>query len=67
MESTGNTICPPGHYSTASRTLSKSLCFNSFNVLVIWQRLGPFARDLRESHKKASFSIVLENNPSKNI
>jgi hypothetical protein len=48
---------------TASRTLSKSLCFDSFEVLVTWQRLGPFARDLRESHKKAGFSVVLDKNP----
>ena len=26
--------------------------------------LGSFARDLLESHKKAGFSVVLENNPS---
>jgi hypothetical protein len=32
--------------------------------LVTWQRPRPFARDLRESHKKAGFSVALENNPS---
>jgi hypothetical protein len=32
--------------------------------LVTWQRPRPFARDLRESHKKAGFSVVLDNNPS---
>jgi hypothetical protein len=32
--------------------------------LVTWQRPRPFARDLREPHKKAGFSVVLDNNPS---
>ena len=26
-------------------------------------KTGPFARDLRESHKKAGFSVVLDKNP----
>jgi hypothetical protein len=48
----------------AGRTLQKSCYFGGFEVLVTWQRPRPFARDLRESHKKAGFSVVLENNPS---
>jgi hypothetical protein len=49
---------------TAGRTLQKSCCFGGFEVLVTWQRPQPFARDLLKSHKKAGFSVVLENNPS---
>ena len=49
---------------TAGRTLQKSCCFGGFEVQVTWQRPRPFARDLRKSHKKAGFSVVLENNPS---
>jgi hypothetical protein len=48
----------------AGRTLQKSCCFGGFEVLVTWQRPRPFVRNLRKSHKKAGFSIVLENNPS---
>jgi hypothetical protein len=51
-------------YGTAGRTLQKSCCFGGFEDLVTWQRPRPFARDLRKSHKKAGFSVVLENNPS---
>ena len=48
----------------AGRIRRKLYYFGGFEIQVIWQRLRPFARDLQKSHKKAGFSVDLENNPS---